>query len=151
MDSLDRAPNDQSALEGVPNEAGASLEEGIPVRGPLNVNKIVEKAPSGVTATSMLPPKLADIEPSKKRMLDQLLLSANVPMQERIHPPTGMVALDPEGALEIIHRWSPFNQVESPVMHMHDLYPNNFQVPVAAHVEQYTIPFPVYMDKEAFQ
>ena len=63
----------------------------------------------------------------------------------------GMVAPDLEGAREIIHRWSPFNQVESLVAHMRDLYPNYFRVPVVARAEQYTIPFPIYMDKEAFQ
>ena len=36
-------------------------------------------------------------------------------------------------------------------MHMSDLYPNYFQVLVAARAEQYTIPFPIYIDKEAFQ
>ena len=62
-----------------------------------------------------------------------------------------MVAPNPEGAQEIIHRWSPFNQAESPNAHMCDLYPNCFRVPVVARVEQYTIPFPIYMDNEAFQ
>ena len=62
-----------------------------------------------------------------------------------------MVAPDPEGDLEIIHRWSPFNQAESPVAHMRDLYPNYFRVPMATPVELNTIPLPVYMDKEAFQ
>ena len=33
VDSPDRAPNDQLALEGTPNEAGASLEKGILVGG----------------------------------------------------------------------------------------------------------------------
>ena len=55
VDSLDRAPNDQSALEGVLNEAGASLEEGILVGGPPNVDEIGEKAPSGVFFCSNAP------------------------------------------------------------------------------------------------
>ena len=38
VDSLDRALNDQPALEGALNKVGASLEEGIPVRGPPNVD-----------------------------------------------------------------------------------------------------------------
>ena len=36
-------------------------------------------------------------------------------------------------------------------MHMRDLYPKYFRVPVAARTEKYSIPFPVYIDKEAFQ
>ena len=74
-----------------------------------------------------------------------------VPPHERIHPSMGMVAPDLEGAWEIIHRWSPFNQAERSVLHMCDLYPNYFQVPIAAHADQYSIPFPVYLSKEAFQ
>ena len=138
-------------MEGVPNEAGASLKEGIPIGGHLNVDKIRENAPSGAIAPMMLPPKPADIEPSRKRLVNQLLLSTFVSPQERIHPLTGMVAHDPEGALEIIHCWSPFNQANSPVAHMLDLYPNYFRVLMAARVEQHTIPLLVYMDKEAFQ
>ena len=73
------SPNDQPALEGAPNEAGASLEEGFPVEGPPNVDEIGEKAPSGVVAAPMLSPKLADTEPSGKRLSDRLLLSTYVP------------------------------------------------------------------------
>ena len=151
MDSLDQASNDQSVFEGAPNEVGAPLEEGILVGGPSNVDEIGEEASLGVAAAPMLPPRPVDIEPRRKRLLDRVLLSTYVPSQERIHPSTGMVALDLEGAREVIHRWIPFNQAESPVMYMRDLYPNYFRVPVVARADQYTIPFPVYMDKEAFQ
>ena len=135
MDSLDQASNDQLVLEGAPNEAGASLEEGIPIEGPSNVDEIREETSSGVDVALILLPRPVDTEPSRKRPLDRLLLSKYIPPQERVHPLTGMVALDLEGSLETIHRWSPFNQVESPVAHMRDLYPNYFQVPVAARVE----------------
>ena len=40
VDSPDPAFNDQPVLEGAPNEAGAPLKEGIPSRGPSNVDKI---------------------------------------------------------------------------------------------------------------
>ena len=99
MDSLDRAPNDQPALEGDPNEVGASLEEGIPVEGPPYVDEIGEKALSGVAVASMLPPRPVDTVPRRKRLFDRLLLSMYVPLQERIHPSTGMVAVDLEDAL----------------------------------------------------
>ena len=78
-------------------------------------------------------------------------MRTNVPLQKRIHPPAGMVAPDLEGAREIIHRWSPFNQAEPPIMHMRDLYPNYFRVPVVACAEQDSIPFTVYINKEVFQ
>ena len=140
VDSIDQASNDQPVLEGTLNEPGAPLEEGIPTRGPLNVDEIGEEAPSGVAIAPMLPPRLADTEPRRKRRPDRVLLSTYVPSQERIHLYTSMVSPNPEGSREIIHRWSPFNQAESPVVHMCDLYPNYFRVLMAARVKQYTIP-----------
>ena len=137
-------------MEGAPNEAGAPLEEGILIGGPSNVNKIREGTPSGVAEALILSPKPTDTESSRKRPPDQVLLSTYVPLQERIHPLVGMVALDLESAREIIPCWSPFNHEEPPVSHMHDLYPNYFRVLVAACVEQYSIPFSVYINKEAF-
>ena len=150
VDSPNRASNDQPVLESAPNEVGAPLEEGIPVGEPSNVNEIGDEAPTGVATAPMLPPKPTNTKPSRKRLHDRVLLSTYVPPQEMMHPLTGMVAPDPKGAREIIHRWSPFNQEESPFAHMHDLYPNYFRVPVAARAEQYTIPLALYMDKEAF-
>ena len=99
----------------------------------------------------MLLLRLSDTASSRKMVHDQLFLSTYIPPQKMIHLQIGMVALNPEGALEIIHCWNPFNQAESPIEHMRDLYPNYFRVPMVAHVEQYTISFLVYMDKEAFQ
>ena len=150
MDSPDPTFDYQPVLEGASSEAGAPLEEGIPTGGPSNVDGIGEGALLGVATAMTLPPKPADTESSRKKPPDQVLLSTYISPQERIHPPAGMVAHDLEGAWEIIHRWSTFNHVEPPVALMRDLYPNNFRVPVVARAEQYSIPFPIYMDKEAF-
>ena len=149
MDSPDRATNDQPVLEGAP-KVGEPLEEGIPVGGLSIVDEIGEGSPSGVAAAPLPPPKLADTVSSRRRPPNQVLLSTYVPPYERIHPPAGMVAPDLEGAQEIIHCWSPFNQVEPLVAHMCDLYPKCFRVPMAARGEQYSIPFPVYMNKDSF-
>ena len=78
-------------------------------------------------------------------------MSTYVSPHEKIHPPAGMVTPDLEGAREIIHHWSPFNQAGPSIVHMRDLYPNYFRVLVAARAEQYSISFPVYINKEAFQ
>ena len=151
MDSPDRAPSDQPTLEGAPNEAGATLEEGVPVVRPLDIDEIENEAPSGVANAPLLPPRPTSVGSRRKRLLDRILLNTYVPPLKRIHPSTGMVDPDPEGVLEIAHRWNPLNQAESPVVHMPDLYPNYFRIPVATRSEQYTILLPVYMDKEAFQ
>ena len=78
VDSPDRVPNDQPTLEGAPNEADASLEEGVPVGGPPNINEIGENAPSGVAATLMLRSRPVNTKPSRKRLPDRLLLSTYV-------------------------------------------------------------------------
>ena len=70
MDSPDPTFNDQPVLEGAPSEVGAPLEEGIPTRGPSNVEGIGEGAPSRVATDLILPPKPADTESSRKRLLD---------------------------------------------------------------------------------
>ena len=108
MDSPDQASNDQSVLEGAPSKDSAPSEEGIPVGGP-SIDEIGEGSPSGVVTAPLPLPKLANSASSKRRPLDQLLLSMYVPPHEKIAPLAGMVALDLEGAREIIHCWSPFN------------------------------------------
>ena len=108
MDSLDRAPNDQRALEGTPNEANATLE-GVPVVSPSNVDGIGDEVPIGVSDASVLQPRSTSAGSSKKRSPGQLSLSTYVPPYERIHPPTRMVVANLEGTWEIIHLWSPLN------------------------------------------
>ena len=49
-----RAPSDQPALEGAPNEADATLEEGVLITGPLYVNEIEDVAPPGVADALVL-------------------------------------------------------------------------------------------------
>ena len=46
--------------------------------------------------------------------------------------------------------WAPFNQRDSSVAHMRDLYPTLLRVPVVARAEEYTIPFPGFMDRKSF-
>ena len=41
----------------------------------------------------------------------------------------------PEGAQEIINRWKPFNQGESPAAHMHQLYPAQLRMLVVVRAE----------------
>ena len=103
MDFPDRASNNQSVLEGVPKEDSAPQEEGILIEGP-SVDEISEGSPSEGNDAPLPPPKPASTVPSKRRSLDQVLLSTYVSPHERIAPPVGMIAPDLHGALEIIHR-----------------------------------------------
>ena len=92
MDSTDQASNDQSVLEGMPSEADALLEQGIPARGPSNVDEIGEGSPLRVVAAPIPPLSPANTVSSRRRPPDQVLLSTYVPPHERIHPLAGMVA-----------------------------------------------------------
>ena len=61
-------------------------------------------------------------------------------------------ALRPEGAQEIINRWSPFNQGDSPAAHMHQLYLALLQMLVAVRVwgmgKEYTVLVRTYTCKD---
>ena len=92
-------------------------------------------SPSRVATASIPLPRPTDIVSNRRILPDQVLLSMYVSSHKRIHPPAGMVTPDLEGAQDIIHRWSPFNQAESPVVHMRDHYPNYFRVSMAARAE----------------
>ena len=62
-----------------------------------------------------------------------------------------MVAPGLEAAREIIDHWTSFNKRESLVTHMRDLYPTLLRVRVTALAKEYSIPFPVYLDRKSFQ
>ena len=122
-------------MEDTPNEAAATLEKGVPVTGPSDVDEIGEEVPTGVVDATVLSPRSMGAWSSRIRLLDQLLLSTYVLPLERIHHLMGMVTSDLEGVLEIAHHWNPLNQAESTLVHMLDLYSNYFQIPVAARSE----------------
>ena len=118
----------------------------------LQMLKRLEWVPHQGVVTALPPSsKSTDVEQSKKRLHDRVLVSTYVPPLERVHLSTDMVALYLDDVLKIVHHWSPLNQEESPVTYMSDLYPNYFRIPVATRSEQYTILLPVYIEKEAFQ
>ena len=61
----------------------------------------------------------------------------------------------PEGAQEIINRWRPFNWGESPVAHMHQLYPALLRMPVVVRAkgkgEEYAISALAYACRDNLQ
>ena len=82
---------------------------------------------------------------------DRLMLGSYVLPQEWGCLSTDTVAPGPEVVWENIHCWSPFNKRESSIAHMRDLYPTLLRVSVMARAEDYSIPFPNYLDRESFQ
>ena len=118
---------------------------------PPSVEEVRMGALSGVVIAPAPPPDPTSTGPRQKRLLDQVVVSTYVSPLERVPPLTNTAASDLENVLKIVRRWSPLNQEKPPVMRMHDLYSNYFQMPVTAHSEQYYILLLVYFDKEDFQ
>ena len=56
-----------------------------------------------------------------------------------------------DSARSIIDRWDPFNKRDTSVTDMRELYRTNRRIPVVALSEEYSIPFPSYMDKKSYQ
>ena len=132
VESPDLASNDQPTLGDFPTKANIPLEAEVLTVNPLSVEEVGISALSGVVIAPKPPPKPTDAEPSRKRLLDQVLVSTYAPPLERVHPSTDMVAPDLEDVLKIVRRWSPLNQKESSIMCMHNLYPNYFRMLVMA-------------------
>ena len=67
------------------------------------------------------------------------------------HAPMDTPAPGPNEAQSIIDRWNPLNKRDSSTAYMRELYPNLLRMPVAARAEEYSIPFPSYMNKKSYQ
>ena len=57
----------------------------------------------------------------------------------------------PNEARSLIDCWNPLNKMDSSTTYMRELYPNLLRMSMAARVEEYSIPFPSYMDKKSYQ
>ena len=131
------------------------MENGAPVEGSPNVDQVVIETPTVETANS--PPlqarwsRLIIPGASRARLPDLLMLGSYVNPVEWGHPSMDTPALSPDEAQSIIDRWNPFNKKDYFISHMSDLYPNLLRISVVARAEEYSIPFPVYMDKKSYQ
>ena len=67
------------------------------------------------------------------------------------HLSTDTFVPSPDAAQSIIDRWNHFNQSDTSITNMHELYPTNLRIPVVAFSEKHSIPFPNYMNKKSYQ
>ena len=79
------------------------------------------------------------------------MLGSYVKPMEWNRPLVDPSAPSPDEARSIINLRNLFNKRDSSATHMRELYPDLLQIPMAAHVEEYSIPFPNYMDKKSYQ
>ena len=159
MDSPERASDALSALEGATQDASrealAPLEDGIPAGGPPSVGNIVGEAPFTETAVGPLLSarhfNLAIRGPCKPRGSNRLVLNSSVKPMKWDHPPAYSSVPGLYFSQSIINHWNPFNKRDSSVIDMRELYPTNLRIPVVALSEEYSIPFPDYLDKKSYQ
>ena len=85
------------------------------------------------------------------RGLDRLVLNSLVNLMKWDQPLVYTFVPSPDVAQSIIDRWNPFNQRDTYVANMRDLYPTNLRIPVVSLSEEYSISFPDYLDKKSYQ
>ena len=149
------SPDGILALEGTAQgallEAYETLEDRAPVEGFPNVDQVVGEAPSEVTADLAFLARLVMAGPRRMRMPSRIVLSSYVQPMEWDCPSMDTLAPGPKAAQSIIDCWAPFNQMDSSVAHMHDLYLTLLRVLMVARAEEYPIPFLGFMDRKSFQ
>ena len=94
---------------------------------------------------------LAISGPCRARGPVRLALNSLVQPMKWEHLSTDTSIPGPEAAQSIIDCRNPFNQKDTSVTYMYELYPTNLRIPVVAISEEYAIPFPDYMDKKSCQ
>ena len=60
------------------------------------------------------------------------------------------LAPDEEAAQLLVRKWNPFEKRDSSIVNMCDLYPVSLHVLVVAFLEEYSIPFPSYLNKGSY-
>ena len=142
------------ATQDASKEGCASLEDEISAEGPPSADKVVGEAPSAETAVGPLLPtrrsNLVIFDLRRLRGPNKLVLNSCVKLMKWNHPSADTSIPSPDAAQSIIDRWNPFNQRDTFVTNMHELYPINLQIPVVAISEEYSIPFPDYMDGKSY-
>ena len=81
----------------------APLEEGVLTTSPSNVAEVGTGAPSEVITTPLPPSKSTGTRPSRKRMIDWVVVSTYVSPLERVTPSMDIVALVIEDVVKLIH------------------------------------------------
>ena len=96
-------------------------------------------------------PSLALSGARKTRPPDKLILGSYVMPLEWNRPLADALTPNQEVARLLVRKCSPFKKRDSLVAYIYDLYPQSFHVPMVARSEEYSIPFPNYMDKGSCQ
>ena len=144
MDSPEMAFHGQSDSKSVPMADSGEV--------PQTHEEVRDGIPLGQITSQ--PDKATSSRPERSRPLlpDRLLLYSYIPPQGSAPLMEEVSALGPEGAQEIIYRWKPFNQGESPATHLEQLYPATLRMPVEVRAEgngeKYVISIPTYAYKK---
>ena len=154
VDSLEQASNALQALEGAaqeaPREACASLEDEIPNGGSPNANRAMGEAPLEIAVELSFWVRFVNVVPHRLRGPGRLVLNSPVILMKWEHPSMGAPILSPDTAQSIIDLRSPFNQRDTSVTNLCDLYPTSHCIPVVVLLKEYFIPFPNYLDNKSY-
>ena len=100
-------------------------------------------------------PKLGRTGHMRLLLLDRILLNSYLPSRSSAPAMEEVIVPRPKDIKHIIHRWKPFNQGESVVDRLDDLYLRTLRMHVAALAgglgEEYSITVPVGIIKEDLQ
>ena len=118
---------------------------------PPDVDKFVGEAPLDMAVELSFSARLANVDPSRLKGPGRLVLNSPVISMKWEKPSTGAPVLGPDTAQSIIDSWSPFNQRDASITNMRDLYPTSHRIPMVALSEEYSVPFPNYLDNNFYQ
>ena len=82
---------------------------------------------------------------------DRLVLNLPFILMKWEQASMGALVPGPDTASSIIDRWILFNQRDTFVAQMRNLYPTSHCIPVVSFSKEYFIPFPDYLDKKSYQ
>ena len=157
MDLLERALEAlfvvKGAAQGSSREACVTLEGVVLGEEPPSIDGTSIGAPI-VEATGVPPSQARRISPALPgawRPLVRLMLGSYVKPLEVVLPKKDALAPDQEVARVLINYWRPFNQRDSPIVHMYYLCPHSYRLPTVARGEEYSIPIPANLYKGSYQ
>ena len=120
-------------------------------RGPPDADIAVGEGPLEIVFELSSSARLANAGPRRLKYPSRCVLNSPIISMTWEPHSTGSSVLGLYTAQSIIDHWSPFNQRDTSVANMHDLYPISHCIPVAALSEKYFISFLIYLNNKLYK
>ena len=112
------------------------------------LGKILCFKPLEATVGLLFLARLTNDGPRRPRGLDRLMLNSSINSMKWDQPSEDTSDPGPDATQSIIDRWNPFNQRDTSVANMRDLYPTSLHIPIVTLSREYFISFLGYLDKK---